>query len=457
MNRLSLIFGLMVLVGCGGDPDDTSKPKPNDPPVDPFHDALSRPETPTEDIANYNSAETCATCHEDHYEQWSTSMHAYAMTDPVYKALVAIRQDEFDGAQDQFCTQCHSAIGVRSHDLKDGFAWEELDPITVEGVTCEACHKISSIDRTNNAGHVFDATGPIRGPIADPVDNAFHESEYSPMFDESELCGSCHDVIELDGLNLERPYEEWLESPAAEEGRNCQSCHMPEYQGEAAPGAPTRTLHLHEFVGVDVPLDLDFATLEQREMVRERVVELLDNAATVLLSADETVKAGEQLDLLVNVRNELDAHNLPTGSTFIRQLWLEVVATDVNGTVLYETGTLDDNGDLRNYWSTLDPYGDEDLISFSSGFVDEVGNPSLLSWQSAEHFSNTIPPLYDRTYTLFIPTELADVGGPVTVRSRLRFRTHAPYLLTILDLEYLLPDIEIYDLDAHEIQVELTP
>ena len=48
-----------------------------------------------------------------------------------------------------------------------------------------------------------------------------------------------------------------------------------------------------------------------------------------------------------------------------------------------------------------------------------------------------------------------DTPGPITGRARLRFRSHAPYLLRALGLDALLERLEIHDLtqDSVEIQV----
>lgn len=443
-----------LVLGCGKGGDHSGEPPATGAP-DGFHDPLSRPAQPTLDPSDFASARSCGTCHQSHFEEWSLSMHGYAMIDPVYRKLVEVRQAEFDGAEDPFCTQCHTAIGTRGGEIVDNFEWESLDPIALEGVTCESCHRISAIERTWNAGHVLDPTGPIRGPIQDPSDGPAHDSTYSELFEQPELCASCHEVVELSGLNLERPYSEWLESPAREAGVTCQDCHMPAYQGTATAGAPARTLHRHGFVGVDVPLDPDFATIEQREAVRRDVLELLEGSATLAVEA-EPVSPGDQLDVRVTIRNETTGHNLPTGSTFIRQLWLELTVEDAAGTALYATGDLDANGDLRDHFSALDPYGDPDLVSFSSSFVDADGVPEIFPWRAAEHFSRTIPPLHDRTVTLFVPTDPGAVG-PLSIHARLRFRTHAPFLLRALGLEPLLDAVEIVDLDAVDLDVPLLP
>jgi hypothetical protein len=147
---------------------------------------------------------------------------------------------------------------------------------------------------------------------------------------------------------------------------------------------------------------------------------------------------------------------LPTGSTFIRQLWLEVVVRDAHDRVVYETGTLDDNGDLRDHWSSLDPYGDPDLVSFSSSLTNAAGQPELFPWRATEHFRRTLEPLHTRTVTLFVPVP-SSMDGPLSVRARLRFRSHPPFLLRALGLTELVPRVEIQDIDEASASVEVVP
>ncbi len=438
---------LFTLSACKRDPIPPAGPVTPDPIDQPpgFHDPLSMPAAPTLSVDDFESAIACADCHARYYDGWKSSMHAYAMIDPVYRELVALRQADFDGAQDEFCTQCHTAIGTRGGEIVDGFSFSDLSPITLEGVTCESCHKVSGLRRADNSGHILDPTGPVRATIGSPIDSAAHEAAFSELHGSPEFCAGCHDVIEVNGVELERPYDEWLESPAPAEGTTCQDCHMKSYRGRAAPGAPTRTLHEHTFVGVDIPLTEGFATDEEMTRIAADVEELLGTAARLEVAPANPLVLGDDLDVLVTVTNLIDGHNLPTGSTFIRQLWVELRATDATGRVLYETGTLDDNGDLRDQFSELDPYGDEDLIAFHSTLLDGDGQPVVLSWRAEEHVLRSIPARLARTFTLFVPTD-ETVVGPIEVEARLRFRTHPPYLLRLLGLEEHLDDVVIHDI-----------
>lgn len=461
MLRAASLAVVLALSACAADAcrpsDPDAGPEPEEdagaPPPDPFHDPLARPEEPTLFVGNFTPARTCGGCHTTHHDQWRTSMHSYATKDPVWRALVRARQAEFDGAQDQYCVQCHTPIGTRGGEIEDGFSFDDLSLVARDGVSCETCHKMSAVARPYNAGLVLDEFGPMRGTIEQPVESQFHASTYDPLFKSSSLCGSCHDVLELNGLSLERPYAEWLESPAREERVTCQQCHMPTYRGRATFSAPERVLHDHRFVGVDVPFADDFFDSEaERADHIARVGALLDDAASLdVASAEQTVPGGE-LNVHVTVTNEIQAHAFPTGTTFIRQVWVELIAEDATGRVLYETGTLDDNGDLRDAFSELDPYGDNDLVSFSSTLVDETGGPIILPWRATEHVTRSLSPGKDRTRTLFVPIP-ADAVGPVRVRARLLFRSHGPYLLRTLGLEDEVDELLLWELDAAEASV----
>jgi hypothetical protein len=372
------------------------------------------------------------------------------MNDPVYRALVLRRQRELGSEDATFCTQCHSSIGTRSGDCSTLSSFDELAPITLEGVTCEACHKVSGMERPFNSGHVLDSVGPMHGPIPDPIDSPFHASEHSPLHESSEFCAGCHDVLDEQGLSLERPFEEWLASPAAAEGRPCQSCHMPAYEGQAAAfgNAPVRELHSHRWVGVDLPFGDDFIPDPAvRADLREQSLALLRSSGRIVLEPVAAVAPGKTLTLGVTVENLIDGHSLPTGSSFNRQLWLAVTITDAAGNILFQTGDLDENGDLRNHTSELDPGGDAALVSFGSTLLDASGAPVVFTWQAVEHVSTALAPLEARTAT-FAVAIAPDTAGPLHVDARLRFRPYAPRLLRILDLAHLLDELEVTDINV---------
>jgi hypothetical protein len=95
-----------------------------------------------------------------------------------------------------------------------------------------------------------------------------------------------------------------------------------------------------------------------------------------ILSDIVTEKASRDgIEFRVQVKNGTDGHNVPTGFTGERLVWLEVTVTDREGTVVFKSGDRDPNGDLRDGHSAyvhagevkLDPY----LFSLQSYFVTQ--------------------------------------------------------------------------------------
>lgn len=431
----------VLAMACASPPEE---PEPAAQPTDRVHDPLSMPLTPTVKVSDFKSAETCAACHKEHHRQWSLSRHAFAMKDPVFKALVGLRQKARGGREDAFCVQCHSPIGTRGGEVVPGFSFDALSPVVQEGVTCEACHKAAEVVRTHNAGLRLDPTGPVRGPFDDPEMSLVHDSQPSPMLETSAFCGSCHDLVELSGLPLERPFAEWQSSPAAAAGQNCQSCHMPLSQGPVVDGGPARARHSHLFVGIEPPLGGGVVLGEgERAEVDGAIAKLLDGAAGLAIEATGAVTAGEQLDLHLTVDNHIAGHNLPTGSTFVRQLWIHLRVTDAAGATVYQTGDLDAQGDLRDHWSSLDPYGDIDLVTLSARMTDAAGQPTVLPWLAAELHSGAIAPLHSKTFTFFVPVPAA-TAGPLHVEASLKLRAYPPFLLRLLGLDALLPSVPLH-------------
>jgi hypothetical protein len=90
---------------------------------------------------------------------------------------------------------------------------------------------------------------------------------------------------------------------------------------------------------------------------------------------DLVVKRADEkgLRFAVEVKNGMDGHNTPTGFDAERLVYLQVLVSDPQGKVVFKSGDLDPNGDVRNLHSSyvhhgdlpLDPY----LFSLQSHFV----------------------------------------------------------------------------------------
>jgi Cytochrome c554 and c-prime len=70
--------------------------------------------------------EQCKTCHVGHYDEWASSMHAYAADDPVFRAMNQRGQRETGGELGAFCVQCHAPMAVLTGATNDGLNLDDL-------------------------------------------------------------------------------------------------------------------------------------------------------------------------------------------------------------------------------------------------------------------------------------------------------------------------------------------
>jgi hypothetical protein len=387
-------------------------------------------------LGSFQLATSCKGCHPTHYEEWEGSSHAHAMDDPVYMALIARQRTQRGHGHDLFCTQCHSALGTRSGDIQEGFALSSLSPITREGVTCEGCHRVTKLDRDFNSGHVIDAKAPLQGPYSDP--QSPHPAVGSSLLVESRFCGGCHDVQDEGGLFLETPYREWLESPGRAAGKQCQTCHMPTYEGRASvlPQAPLRAeVHRHTFAGPDAPSALWLKGGERLARQRAAGQALLESG--VALRAELRRAPDQALRAHVSLVSRTDAHDFPTGSTFFRQLWVHAVVRDAAGSAVFESGGLDLQGDLYDSQHPDGARVDPQLVTLGSTLLTHDGLQVAFPWQAEEVRRNALKPLEQRTVTYVVPLP-ADAQAPFRLDATLCFRSFAPRLLRTLDLDGLV-------------------
>lgn len=400
----------------------------------------------------------CASCHPNHVAQWRISPHAYAMRDPVFHAMVRLGQKETEGKVDQFCTRCHSPIGFDDDetqvylDEESGVYQQKTEGLSTEamaGISCEVCHSISAIDETFPANAHFDLErdGVRRATIADPVESAAHESAYSSLHKDSEFCRPCHQVVSQffsATLPLETTHTEWVQSTQKKE---CQGCHMSEYEGQAAEGGPDREVHEHYFTGVDVSL-LPREDFPGYDEMRDRAEKLLQNSAELTVEPDVDQRA-----LSVSIQN-LAMHALPSGSSADREMWIELIVENAAGEAVFESGTLDDNGDLRvdeaSY--TTEPGTDPQLVLYTQRlyFDPKLEDPASTEPRRRVEFlwePNVELDEDDLVRQESRDTRSYDLGslpaGDYTANVRLLFRTFPPHLLRLLEEEAGLdPDVK---------------
>lgn len=272
-------------------------------------------------------AQTC-NCHSGFLQEWQESMHAKALSDPLYKTKLAQANAATSGAIGPFCLKCHGPVATMTGQTGP------IDPTKAsgQGIGCTFCHQIvGPTAPTNNVALLVDPSGIYRAQL--PTSTAPHPSAYSPFHNSAQLCGGCHNVSHPgNGLPIESTYSEWQASPQAKAGVTCQDCHMTATPGQIGPaigwdagGGPQRLVYQMTFAGAQVGLgNPTLATA------------MLQSAATLKLDAPGILDQSKTSSATVTVTNVGAGHNLPTGLTEMREMWLQVtfVAPDGKETVL---------------------------------------------------------------------------------------------------------------------------
>jgi hypothetical protein len=329
----------------------------------------------------------------------------------------------------------------------DGLNLDEV-PDSLKGVTCYFCHNAAAVDGDHNNPLVLRDDATMLGRIADPIENSFHRSAYSPLLDgrkreSAALCGACHDIVLPSPpapapIALERTYAEWQASIFAPENSptesafsTCSSCHLPATGSDRSVGSggPPRSRHSHHMAAVDVPLDPFPSTGDdERDQVLEAAqaedrARVLDPTLRVEICVQEL--AQDQAALRITLDNAAAGHHFPSGAAQDRRAFVELVAYR-GAEVLYESGSVPDGEDV----TALD---DPDLWLFRDETFDTEGNETHMFWDVAELESHTVKAqvtadpsdrrYYEshavRRYPLASDAVIAGIPDRVTVRVRM--------------------------------------
>ncbi|GJM20109.1 MAG: hypothetical protein DHS20C15_00240 [Planctomycetota bacterium] len=276
MNTRVVVALLIVLAGAAAlfmipeppSPEDLSAGAPATRVLQPLPSALQ------------GGPNACLPCHAQVVDEWRRSMHSQAFTDPQVRA-----PEQSDNFRKTECLPCHAPRPVFAFGIEEGTRVLARGTRQHDGIDCLSCHDLGN-------GHI---AGTMSFPDAACVPQA------EPRLSTPALCAPCHDQHNL--------HQEWLVSPAAERGQDCNSCHMPHVQRPAANGLPAREGRSHDFPG---GRDREFAV------------------AGLELSAELDA---EQRELIVQLTNTFAAHNLPSDSRN-RALDLVVTLRDLSGRAL---------------------------------------------------------------------------------------------------------------------------
>ncbi len=333
--------------------------------------------------------ESCKPCHASHYDEWSGSMHAYASDDPVFLAMNARGQRETKGALGGFCVKCHAPQAFADGLSKDGLNLDKV-PAASKGVTCFFCHSVESVNGVHDNPLALAGDEVLRGGIADPLDNPAHAASYSPLLDHGRIesaatCGACHDIVNANGVALERTFGEWKASQwgnGTVPGFTCGTCHMSPRKQPAAdfPGVSLRTVHSHQWPAVDTALTAFPHAADQKSAIEAL---LLKDTLVGQLCVDPPLA-----DQSLTVRLETFAgHDFPSGASQDRRLWLEIVGYQADK-VLFQSGVVPAGKSPADV-------GDPQLLLFRDVIFDSGGKEAHMFWDAHGSKSKLLTPLPD--------------------------------------------------------------
>lgn len=387
----------------GDKPDDD---KEESPLPGPLLDNLPKQELERVVHGVFTSAHECEFCHTDTSgvlqnktgesvapnQLWQSSMMAFSARDPYWLAQFSHELQVNPKAKDLIsdkCTRCHAPVANESMRLdqkKISFDTvtkdlSEIGKLGREGVTCSLCHQISDQGQGKaesfTGNYVVGKGREIWGPHQDPFPNPMrmrlnYNVKASAHIIESAHCASCHTVfthpLDASGKAMNTqfaeqvPFLEWRNSDYPEQGKSCQSCHMPRKGRDGhdfttvlstRPGwlDTQREVGDHGFVGGNAYM------LELLAQEREWAGIATDKAE-ILNAADRTEqflkttvamtlsKGTAKNSLKVKLSNNA-GHRFPTAYP-TRRAWIEVVVKDESGKTVFRSGGFDKRGRIEN-------------------------------------------------------------------------------------------------------------
>ena len=300
-----------------------------------------------------------------------------------------------------FCGSCHDVTLFNGFRLEEAFSEYRVSPAAQKGITCQDCHmgtiqgKPSGYD-TGPAAVVGDVPTKPRKLTSHLFSGPDYPIIHPGIFPHNQEAAAF------------KTMREWLQFKHKEGwGTDQFEDNVPEgYKFPKAWESADDRYDAREILNKQFEL-LEFAKRKRLEVLKNGFI--LDE--TVTEKADES-----GIKFRVKVRNGTDGHNVPTGFTGERLVWLEVTVRDREGTVVFRSGDRDPNGDLRDGHSSyvhagkakIDPY----LFSLQSIFVTQNGRGGEI-----EHVIPIPYPTFALPRVLPSTTSLVFTGEPATERN----------------------------------------
>ncbi len=328
------------------------------------------------------------------HDDWQISMMGLAARDPFWRATLTHEVNLFPAAKEEIestCLRCHAPLGSiqnRLQGLPYSYAMMLGDSLGLDGVSCSACHQQPDKDLGKGHSGFFTVDtnrlffGPFPNPFAGPMQiYVGFEPRFAEHIFSSGICAGCHTLITqtLDDQGAhtgnffveQATYHEWQNSIYPAQGKECQSCHMPQIQDGVVIATdflalePRQPFGLHQFYGANTAM-LSMMRDFQKELGVPKPssdaawTESIANNRSSLLNAvslvvDQVSVSDDTLHVTLQLLNKT-GHKFPSGYPS-RLAWLQVLLTDDATTdTLYANGLMDMDGHITGRDFPFEPH-----------------------------------------------------------------------------------------------------
>lgn len=300
-----------------------------------------------------------------------------------------------------FCGTCHDVTLFNGFRLEEAYSEYRVSPAAAKGITCQDCHM--GKEQGKPSGYRTGPSAIVGGVPTKPRKLTSH------LFSgpDSSLV---HPGIFPHNTKAAafKTMREWLQFKH-EKGWGTDKFEQNLPKGYKFP-KPWRSVDdrydAREILNEQFKL-LEFARIKRREVMRNGFI--MDRVIV-----DRSDAGG--LAFRVRVRNGTDGHNVPTGFTGERLIWLQVTVKDKTGKVVFKSGDRDPNGDVRDNHSYYVKAGkiplDSQLFNLQSIFVTQNGRGGEI-----EHVIPIPFPSFALPRVLPSTTSLVFTGEPATERA----------------------------------------
>jgi Tfp pilus assembly protein PilF len=234
----------------------------------------------------FMTSESCARCHRDIYEQWSSSAHHFSsFNNQWYRKSIEYMQDVVGTRPSKWCAGCHDHA-VFFNGRFDRPIKEQINtPEAQAGLACTSCHSITKVHSSMGQGDFEIEYPPMHdlaaseNPVLRQAHDALlylapeaHRKTFLKSFHReqtAEFCSACHKVHLDVPVNSYRwfrgfnDYDNWQASAVSGQGarsfyypaqpQKCADCHMP-LVDSTDPAAKNGKVRSHRFPAANTAL-----------------------------------------------------------------------------------------------------------------------------------------------------------------------------------------------------------